>query len=454
MDIGNRTEMFVDNKLIEEKVNCVLKLNTPVRREKVLVFDRPWESVTSGYVTVIVHDGLVWMYYRGITESRKDESDALTCLAVSSDGINFTKPGLGICDFHGSKKNNIILKHFPECHNFTPFPDKNPAVDKNMVFKAVGGHEYTGVNKGKLYGLASPDGINWQRISDEPMITEGMFDSQNAAFFDPNTGKYRCYTRYFDNTGLDNPKPYEGFRAIESFESSDFTNWTPLGPNRYERGVDEHLYTNATVCCPGAEHHYLSFPKRFFPDRTRDFYTDEKGLSDAVFMSSRNGVDWDRTFMEAWVRPGLNRKNWVNRNNMPALGIVDSGSEEFSMYISENYKTEGACIRRLSIRKHGFASVHAAYDGGNFTTKPLTFKGGRLYLNYSTSGAGHIKVKMLDDKGSLLTQTDLIYGDEIMGGIDFDDSIAPFEGKPVQLLFELADADIYAMKFEDMNYEL
>lgn len=443
--------MFIDNHLIDKSDQCKLVLNKPVRKEKAIEFDKPWESLTSGYVTLVEHGGLVYMYYRGITESKKDEQNAVTCLAVSHDGINFTKPSLELFEFKGSVKNNIILHHKPECHNFAPFIDQNPAANKDSLFKGIGGHEYTGVNKGKLYGLTSSDGINWKRVAEYPIITDGMFDSHNAAFYDFNTKRYRCYTRYFENSHIENPKPYEGFRAIESFESDDFLNWKPLGPNKYDTDVKEHLYTNASVLCPGAPHHYLSFPMRFFPDRSRDFYNNEPGLSDAVFMSSRDGVNWNRTFMEAWMRPGLNRGNWVNRNNMPALGIVDSVGDEFSMFISENYKTDGSCIRRLSIRKYGFASFYADYKGGNFMTKPLIFKGNQLYVNYSTSGGGFIKVKMLDDKGLILTQTDLIYGDEIMGKIDFDDTIGKYEGKSVRLMFELADANIYAIKFGEKN---
>lgn len=447
MDIGNRIEMFVDKTLIDTMNRCDLKLNQPVRKEKVLTFDRPWESETSGYITVFDDDGIVRMYYRGATEQINAKNNELTCYAFSTDGINFHRPNLGLHDYNGNKANNIILKHVPECHNFTPFLDKKPGIPVNERFKAVGGHEHFGINQGKLYGLYSKNGINWKRYSDEPIITDGMFDSQNVPFYDSVTSSYKCYARYFDNSNIDNPREYHGVRSIKSFSSDDFINWSKPINNSYDVPYQEEFYTNATIPCPGAEHFYLSFPKRFIADRSRDFYTGAPAVSDAVFMSSRDGVNWNRTFMEAWLRPGLDRKNWVNRNNMTALGIIDKSETEFSMYISENYRTDTNGIRRLSIRKFGFASVNAGYEVGSFTTKPFIFKGHFLNINYSTSAAGHVKVSLLDESGFKLMESNIMYGDEIFEKVKFDKTLKDYEGCPIRLSFELKDADIYAIKF-------
>ena len=451
MNIGNRIEMFVDKHIISSMNNCTLKLNQPIRKERVLELNEPWESSTSGYYTVLEDKGVIKLYYRGITELIGEHHLGVVCYAYSSDGKFFHRPMLSVHEFMGSSRNNIILKHLPECHNFTPFIDTKPGVPDSERYKAVGGHERTGINKGKLYGLYSENGIDWKRYSDDPIITNGMFDSQNVAFYDKNIGKYRCYARYFDNSHLENPEPYHGVRAIKSFVSDDFLNWSEPVNNVYDVPYKEEFYTNAAVCCPGAEHFYFSFPKRFVADRKRDFYNDMPAVSDAVFMSSRDGVNWNRTFMEAWVRPGLDRKNWVNRNNMPALGIIESGDKEFSMYIRENYRTDTNALRRLSIRKFGFASVNAGYETGSFTTKPLQFTGDSLYINYSTSAAGHIKIKVLDETGALLLKSGIIYGDEIFEIVKFQESLKKYEGKNIVLSFELKDADIFAIKFGEAS---
>lgn len=447
MKIGNRIEMFVDRELIDTMYGCSLKLNTPIRKEKVITFEKPWECSTSGYITVLQGSSGYMMYYRGDTKHINGKLDEVTCLALSTDGINFTRPDLGIFEYNGSKKNNIILKSVPECHNFTPFIDMNPSPDKK--FKAVGGHERIDDTHANLMGLSSDDGINWKRISEEPILTDGMFDSQNVVFYDTNIKKYRCFYRYFDKQGKQGLKAYEGIRSIKSSVSDDLINWEPGVENSYDVDYLEEFYTNATVQCPGAEHMYLSFPKRFMKDRKRDFYTDSPSVSDAVFMTSRDGLMWNRTFREAWVRPGLDRKNWVNRNNMPALGIIETSPLEFSMYISENYRTKTSGIRRLSIRKYGFASIHAGFDEGTATTKPFEFTGNTLMINYSTSAAGHVVVELLDKNFNKLDESEIIYGDEIFEKVEFKDSIKKFAGKEIRLRFRLMDSDVYAFRFTE-----
>ena len=67
---------------------------------------------------------------------------------------------------------------------------------------------------------------------------------------------------------------------------------------------------------------------RFLPERQLDIAAMDypgSGLSDAVFMSSRDGVHWDRPFMEAWVRPGTDQRNWSHRSCTPAPGLVQTG---------------------------------------------------------------------------------------------------------------------------------
>ena len=63
---------------------------------------------------------------------------------------------------------------------------------------------------------------------------------------------------------------------------------------------------------------------------------------------------------------------------MPAWGIVQTSPDEFSMYVSEHYRWPDNRLRRVTVRRHGFASVHAGFGGGEFTTPVLTFGGDRL----------------------------------------------------------------------------
>lgn len=442
VEISSRWELFVDDWLIESFRDARLRLNTPVRQEVVLVTDKPWEGVDSAYYSVI-HDGnRVRLYYRGYCPADADGRQ-VTCMAESADGIHFTRPNLGLYTFNGSKQNNIIWQGV-EAHNFAPFLDTNPDGKPSERYKAL-----AGINS-KLYAFASPDGIHWRKLQADPVITEGTFDSLNTAFYDTVLHRYRCYSRYFLDSG------YQGARAIQGCTSTDFVHWDKPQPNRYREGVPrQHFYTNATRPVPDAPHILVSFPKRFYPERTKRANYKEAGLSDSAFMSSRDGLNWERAFLEAWVRPGQDEKNWTQRSNMPAAGIVQMSPNEYMMYISEHYEWPDNRLRRLTLRKHGFASVHADFAGGEFTTRLIHLTGKHLVLNYATSAFGSVLVEILDAEGKPIegfTAKDMepLFGDEIEAKIRWKQStLSSLKGKTVRLRLLLKDADIYALKLAE-----
>jgi hypothetical protein len=172
-----------------------------------------------------------------------------------------------------------------------------------------------------------------------------------------------------------------------------------------------------------------------------------EGLSDAIMMSSRDGVHWDRTFQEAWVRPGLDQRNWTHRSQAPAVGIVPTAPDEWSMYISEHYGWDTNGLRRITIEPMRFASVYAGAGRGELLTKPLTFTGRRLYLNYSTSAGGSVHVTVCDPDGQPLESLDgmtEIFGDELDAAVPYD--LSPVARGPVRLRFRLKEADLFAMR--------
>jgi hypothetical protein len=276
-------------------------------------------------------------------------------------------------------------------------------------------------------------------------MTDGAFDSHNIPLWDSNCGQYRCYSRYF----------MEGeVRGVQSASSADFLHWQGQTPNRYGAGDPiENFYTNATLLCPGAEHIYLSFPMRFLPDRQKWPEHSERGLSDAVFMTSRDGVHWDRTFKEAWIRPGGDPRNWTDRNMMVASGCVEGG-RELSFYVAENYRWDSLQLRRYTVRKHGFASLHAGYEEGEALTRPIRFTGSRLLLNYATSAAGSIRVEVTDADGEPIpgftfAEMEPLFGDELEGEARWTSGadLSRIAGQPIRLRLRLQDADVYALRF-------
>ncbi len=452
VDLGTRWELLIDDWIVDSAKGSTLKLHEPRRAEIVLVNDVPWEGPTSAYYSVMKDGDVIRLYYRGSVGGSDHSIDQVTCVAESRDGITFTRPNIGLIEVNGSKANNVVWKGV-ESHNFAPFIDRNPAVKPDERYKALGGLKEPGKNwhqgatPGGLYAFASPDGIHWRKLQAEPVMTQGAFDSLNLAFWDTMRGHYANYSRIFLNK----------VRAVQSSTSADFLKWSEATPNRYGPDVPwEQFYTSATVPCPGAEHLLLAFPKRFMTARKKIDAHKTPGVSDAMFMSSRDGVTWDRPFLEAWLRPGPDQKNWTDRSNMPAVGIVESAPGEWSMYISEHYRWPDSRLRRLAMPRHRLASMHAAVAAGEFTTRPLTVSGRRLQINYATSAAGSVQVEIQDESGRPIPGFGLadmppLFGDELDAPIGWKQrgDLSGLRGRTVRLRFRLQDADLFALRFAE-----
>ncbi len=454
IDIGTRLEPLVDTYLIDAMDNVELQLHHPIPREVALTTDAPWEGNTSCYVTVFQDGDLFRMYYRGANYDLKTkESDGQrVCYAESRDAIHWTKPELSIVEYQGSKANNIIWDG-EGSHNFAPFNDTNPDCAPEAKYKAVA----SGPDKAKLLPFQSADGVHWSLIQTEPVITEGAFDSQNLAFWDSVRGHYVEFHRGFK----------DGVRAIMTSTSPDFIHWTKPEWLDYGDTPPEHLYTNATIAYPRAPHIFMAFPKRFVPSRTGQSHP-IPGVSDAVFMTSRDGLHWNR-WREAFVRPGLQKSRWVNRNNMTTWGILRTKGtlpdtpDEYSLYLTEGYYVGPCNFRRFTIRQDGFVSVNAPGEGGEFTTKALTFADDpnvtgagetELIMNYSTSAAGTVRCEIQDESGTpipgyTLEDCDEIFGDAIERAVTWkgQSELKAIVGKPVRLRFVMNDADVYAIRF-------
>jgi len=453
--IGERRELFVDEFLIAEMRGTRLALSKPERREVVFTADAPWEDNVAFALSVFEDGGCVRLYYRAAVPDLGNEAAPITALAESTDGgRTFHRPDLGLVEFAGSKRNNILS--IGDAPQVPPaFLDTNPRCESQQRYKGLSSKWRA------LHAMCSAEGLRWRPMLPQPIQMEGTFDTVNTAFWDSLSGCYRCFTRYFEERAAGRSEAGEpgekrmAVRAIQSSTSGDFVNWTTPVPNQYSDEEElTQLYTNSTLPCPSAEHIYVAFPNRFVEQRAANPDHPHPGVNDALFMASRDGVHWTR-YLEAWVRPGLDHRNWTERNNYPIWGIVKTSAFEWSMYISEHYRQPDApcCLRRLSIRPHGFVSAHADYDGGELVTKPFTFGGREVRVNYSTSAAGSVRVEIQDEAGKpvagrRLTEMQPLFGDELDRCVTWKSSsdLSKLAGRPVRLRIALKDADVFAFR--------
>jgi len=449
LELGTRRELFIDHYLIDRLENAQLRLHPPRPAEKVLTLELPWEGQYCGYFTVIKDDEQYRMYYRGLPKHQHGPNIEVTCYAESQDGITWTKPNLGLFEVLGTRENNVILANSRACHNFAPFLDTKPDVSPSERFKALGGTGAPG-----LIAFVSADGIRWQQVRGVPVLTKGAFDSQNVAFWSENEGCYVCYFRVFA----------KGVRSVARSTSPDFLNWSEPVEMSFGDVPPEHLYTNQTHPYFRAPHIYIAFPTRFMPSRsaltadqmatiqTPDVYKND--CTDVVFMSTRGGARYHRTFMEAYLRPGLDLRNWTSRANYAVQGVVPTAPMEMSLYVTQNLGYESNHVRRYTIRYDGFVSVNAPYTGGEMLTKPITFSGKELEINFATSAAGSVRVEITDESGKPIEGYSLsdcpeIIGDQIERVVSWQSGsdVSKLAGKVVRLKFAMKDADLYSFRF-------
>src|SRR4030095_5516541 len=171
----------------------------------------------------------------------------------------------------------------------------------------------------------------------------------SPAFWSETEGRYVCYLRVWKTDPSQPVRQGWGgnVRAIGRTTSKDFIEWSPVEIMDYGDAPLEHLYTNQTSPYFRARHLYLSIAARFMPGRQvisdqeakaigvdRSYYRD---CSDVILMSTRGGGRFDRTFMEAFLRPDIGPENWTSRTNYPALNVVPTGPREISFYVQRRY---------------------------------------------------------------------------------------------------------------------
>ncbi|MBQ5972707.1 MAG: hypothetical protein IJL69_00785 [Oscillospiraceae bacterium] len=503
-EIGRRRECFFDGELLcEDETTAEFRLHEPVLRETVLTHDAPWEGSGCDYHNLFFDEtwpgvdgahpeGTYRMYYLGwqCPTGAPDEPQpgkVVVCYAESPDGLSWTKPSLGLCEFDGSRDNNILLGREDKNYfdNFMVFRDDAPGCPADERYKGVAAYcEHTG-RPPVLCAYFSADGIRF-RLG--PVITEqGVFDTLNVVFWDEQAGLYRGYIRGFhdaleDGSVRDTERIEYGKRALNEkvnirdiryLESKDFRTWTEPVLLDFEGAEDVPLYTNVVSPYCRAPHLLIGFPTRYversgwnssFEElggrearRLRMTLSQRYGLTvtDCLFMCSRDGRRFHR-FDEAFLRPGPeNGRNWVYGDCYPARGLVETPApvpgapNELSMYLTDNhFSAFPAHLQRYALRLDGFVSLHAGGAERKIVTKPFRYEGSRLYLNFATAAWGWLTVTLRC--GGEEAVSDEVFGDTVDRRVGFSGRTpAAFAGREVVMEIRMRDADVYSFRFGD-----
>lgn len=501
LDVGDRRQLFIDNKFIATSNNVRLVVHQPRKTgERNIDTDRPWEKGGLGPYSAVLKDGDTYvMWYHAMDSKQWDSghTNGSICYAKSKDGITWAKPNLGLVAYKGSKENNIVLGQgaggiWIGQDGMMVFVDPNaPAGERFRMVCRFGNDNLEGIHSVNLF--SSGDGIHWKQthenlISYRPETKGHHLDSQNVVFWDAGRKKYVAYVR----RNVKGIQP-QG-RAIARGESDHLGGFPmvqdmqfmvqPDSPDAAHGGVSVvDYYSSAALRYPWADDAYFMFPQAYYhyTGALRDFGKARPvnaGSLDTQFAASRDGINWERYDREPFIPIGM-RGEMDCYSARVIYGLVPdvSGREMYMYYRASDWlhgwdrnesnkkiltdaglgaTQDTTPISRVVLRRDGFVSVTADYRGGEFTTPLLKFSGASLKLNINTTATGWARVAILDADGKAipgftLDDCDLIHtANEINHTVKWkrQADVSSLAGKPVRLHVSLRNTDLYAFQFQ------
>ncbi len=111
-DVGNERQLFIDGAFFDQSDDITLRLHQPQKTgERNLQPDKPWESATLNWFSVLEDQGVVdkeakyRMWYECYdVPGWPTADDTSFCYAESRDGVLWTKPELGLFEYQGNRE--------------------------------------------------------------------------------------------------------------------------------------------------------------------------------------------------------------------------------------------------------------------------------------------------------------------------------------------------------------
>jgi len=397
--------LFLDPAFLAEASGVELRVNPAERRELVIRPDRPWEKrMISLFLTVLDEGEKLRMWYI----CRDADNVPNVAYAESSDGVHWTKPDLGIVDYHGSKQNNLVG---------IPFLEGNVYRDP----RGAPGAEYIYVTNAQKEGVVrhySSDGLRWKR--DRKPLLPFRPDTQNITFWDERLGRYVIYLRAWDIADDWNGR----LRKVVRLELDDLTRPADVvasgkgaNPTRADdlpRFTDEaptvlaadasdppnsDVYNISVLPYPLDPHWYVGFPS---------WLLREKNISDGrlevQFVGSRDGVTWHRYDRAPYAPLGPLGGEAGNMTFM-GPGVVHRGDELWQYGaafrtrhgdVNARIQEPDGFIYRYVQRVDGFVSADFLTADARCLTQPVKVDGSRLILNVDSGALGTLRVALVD----------------------------------------------------------
>lgn len=234
------TTLFAfDSVSIPHMQNLRVEMRSPTKHPKNPVVPRgapgtPDAQGVQFYGSVIREGAKYRMWYVAFDDDKENPVASARwrpAYAESDDGVNWTKPDLGLVEHRGNKNNNLVLIDpmlgFVNLKVLLDPADPDPQRRYKMSAHVYFRHTR---RLGTLAPFASPDGLRWKLLKDAESIKaelkmEDVF--LPAVHFEPSGGLYQWDGLFYisGQNAMNAPNPYHG-RIARSYRSPDFVNWS------------------------------------------------------------------------------------------------------------------------------------------------------------------------------------------------------------------------------------
>ena len=428
--------MFLDDRCIKKMDGTKLVLNQPQKYQgnPVIGPGTLWEKGKEvGCIHTLLYDEeeklfKAW-YTLGWNPAFGKEQKYWNVLAyaVSTDGINWEKPNLGLVEFRGSKNNNILFEK-----DMNGIVIKDPSETRaerkyKMVFVLPQEGSFAGTYQ-SLHAAYSPDGINWKIPLHKEKHWPYLFHSELPFNTNPimpeGTDAVSSYSWYWDAdlrryVALLRPT-WNVPRCVCMSESDDFVHWTPrktiLAPDEQD---PDHVTNFHGFTVMKYDEYYIGLIQVF---HTYD---------DSEYWLTHHGYPSDRKnnfgCFDIQLAISYDGRNWKRAGNrdvfIPTGGenSIDSGliipihqpfilNDEIWIYyraFQEDHsfpdilkKGKNRSVGLAKLRKDGFISVDAKKEG-TILTRNLRTVPNDIFLN-ADANKGKILVEVVNPPGDVI----------------------------------------------------
>lgn len=419
------------------------------------------------------------------------------CYAESEDGVNWTRPQLGVVEYLGNTDNNVVFRGDLDgsvrgFHGGSVFVDPTSTDERyKMIYLGIVTDEEWEAFAARypdevdtmarrpdvdgyrcvvaVFGAVSPDGIHWNSLPEPLMIQHA--DTLNTCYYDVERREYVAYVR----TWQVNPR-------VPGYGPDDSDVWIPVGRRSIGRAVSKDFrhfskpeivvttgadmapshvfYLNGKTTLPGMPDNHLLFPW---------IWEMESDGGSVWLYSSPDGRNWSRVPGPPVVGTGP-----VGGSDGGYVGVsgnlLEYPGDKWGIPYGGNpipHKYPGRDIRQRTGLFPGVPGVSGLAtwpkgrlvalqcdEEGEFATVAVVPRGDRIRINASVRPTGYIQIALRlfdtesDIPGRTFDDADRLVGDGLEMPVTWNgEGHLNHDGKPLYFRVRMRQAQLFGIEF-------